>query len=256
MTAEVPPSALGTLSRRSLLASLAAVGVLGPALLDGPPALASGVAPGTANEAITLARSLLGKGLVELRSNYVNDPPWNTYGNFDWCAWFVSWLLRGSGRGMKTWVTDMYDYGPVVGSPQVGDIVIFVDYHVGIVSKIVAGTPYVIDGNGGTLAPTATIVQERPVWSDTHKFVRPTYSGASNPTPTLTEDEMTTMELVRQDGDAAVYFSVNRIIRYHITSASLVDYQFWLNQLKATNPYANPNVQVVQNIASFGAVLA
>lgn len=142
-----------------------------------------GTAPTSPDQAIALARSLLGKGLAEIRLNYATESPWGSYGDNDWCAWFVSWLLRANGAGFESWVDNMYRFGPTVSSPIVGDIIIFPNYHVGLVSKIVNGTVWVIDGNGGEgLSATQTIVRERVAWSP-RVFVRPHYLTNQPSTP-------------------------------------------------------------------------
>lgn len=75
-------------------------------------------------------------------------------------------------------------------------------------------------------------------------------------TPIAQEDDMTTFELIREDGKAEVYFAVNRLQRYHVPDKdTLDDYEFFIANLPATNHPANPKVQVVKNIRAFGAIV-
>lgn len=128
----------------------------------------------SAAQAVAYARSYLGKTLPQIRPTTTS--PWSAYPNADWCAWFATWVLRqNTGGKYYTYVSDMNKLGTRVSAPAVGDLVIFGNYHVGIVSKNVNGVWYLIDGNGGNNSPTVSKVAERPIWSDAHTFVRIAY---------------------------------------------------------------------------------
>ncbi|GIT80161.1 hypothetical protein LLS1_18300 [Leifsonia sp. LS1] len=237
------------------LAALAAMGVM-----SAPPAWAD--SPLSFNQVKNMALGEENRTLSQVKADLAVTGPWASF-NGEWCAWFVTWLLHNNGIGYEVGAQDPYDtykaMGRVGTKPTVGALIFFDSpaSHVGLVIGTNGSVCETVEGNAGGNPWSSSVVHHNTGRSGT-AYAYPVYadqdSSTTSPTPTP-EDDMTTMELVRQDGDAAVYFSVNRIIRYHITAASLTDYQFWLNQLKANNPYANPNVQVVQNVASFGAVL-
>lgn len=71
-------------------------------------------------------------------------------------------------------------------------------------------------------------------------------------TPPIGEEELTTYELIRAKGTAPVYYSVNRIHRYHVSSESILnDYKFFI-----AGKGQDSAVKEVVTIASFGAVVA
>jgi hypothetical protein len=163
------------LSRRALLGGAFAGGLLAAFGLQGQAAFAVS-APTTAGGVVSLARSYVGDTLATVRDT--TSGAWADYGDNDWCAWFASWCTRGLGFGMLTWAAQMRDLGPEVSTPAVGDLVVFGTSHTGIVSKIVNGVPWLIDGNGVSTGSSITTrkVAERPVWSDSHTFTRPAYT--------------------------------------------------------------------------------
>jgi hypothetical protein len=121
-----------------------------------------------------------------------------------WCAWFVTWCIRGLGFGRKTYAAEMRAFGPEYSVPQVGDIAVWGDDHTGIVSKIVSGTVYVIDGNGAHEQPSdlgKRKVQERKIWGSP-TYTRPDYDGSSSSwiVSDLTEDEDMHIVYVVQEG--------------------------------------------------------
>ena len=130
----------------------------------------------TAEQTVQYARSYVGKTLPQIRPG--TSAPWSSYGNYDWCAWFATWVLRDTtGGAYYTYVDDTRRLGTATITPRVGDLVLFGDYHVGIVSKYYNGRWYLIDGNGASSGngPANTIVQERPIWDADHTFVRISY---------------------------------------------------------------------------------
>lgn len=132
----------------------------------------------TAQQVVDYGRSYLSKTVYDV--DQTTAAPWRGYRG-DWCAWFATWELRNTTGGKYyTWVADMRKLGTEVSTPRVGDIVIFgADQHVGIVSKNVNGIWYVLDGNGlstGTSGDwTTTRVAERPIWNQSHDFIRVNY---------------------------------------------------------------------------------
>lgn len=175
------------------------VNVLGPALAahSNPPADAAGV--------ITLARSYLGQGLVAIRNQTTS--PWSGYSNYDWCAWFATWCLRGATGGYyTTWAyhtvwPDMRQVGPLVSAPEVGDVVIFGEYHTGLVSQVEGGLRF-IEGNPGAAGALNTQVVERPGWGASERvFRRPIYSAIPTQQRRL---DMTTRYAKIGSGDGGV----------------------------------------------------
>lgn len=78
--------------------------------------------------------------------------------------------------------------------------------------------------------------------------------GTTSTTPPTTPagEEMTTFELVRTTGTAPVFYSVNRIHRYHVPNESMLnDYKFFISAQGQSAA-----VKEVVTIASFGAVVA
>jgi hypothetical protein len=171
------------LSRRSALtvgAFASLIAVVGSDLIAPP--VAHATAPTSAGGVVDEARSYVGLTLGSIRSGV--DSPWSGYGDYDWCAWFASWCIRGLGLGMLTWATDIANVGTLVSSPAVGDMCLFGTSHVGIVSKRVGSTWYLIDGNGESTGTgiTTRVVAERPIWNSPHTFYRPNYSGTTSTT--------------------------------------------------------------------------
>lgn len=163
------------LSRRTLIGGAFAGGILAAFGIQTTPAFAT-TAPTTAAGVVSLARSYVGDTLAGVRNT--TSAPWDEYGNYDWCAWFASWCTRGLGFGMLTWAAQMRDLGPEVSTPAIGDMVVFGTSHTGIVSKVVNGVPWLIDGNGASTGSSITTreVAERPIWGDSHTFTRPAYT--------------------------------------------------------------------------------
>ncbi len=70
-------------------------------------------------------------------------------------------------------------------------------------------------------------------------------------------DNMTSYELARQSNDPAVWYCVDRMHRWHVRDqAQLNDVVFFITaQQGAGNKAANPTVQVVGDITSFGVIV-
>jgi len=137
-----------------------------------PPTSAAGV--------IALARGYMGMTLNEMKP--LTEAPWTSYSDH-WCAWFVSWCLRGLGYGRRTYATDFNNVFPAVAVPQVGDVVVFGTSHIGFVSQVTGSGWMQLDGNRvrpGTSAPLTTRVYEGvPMTSPTPiVFRRPPYFGS------------------------------------------------------------------------------
>jgi hypothetical protein len=162
------------LSRRTLIGGAIAGGTLAAFGINPLPAFASG--PTTAAAAVAEARKYLGWKFLDIRGETTGE--WATYPIADWCAWFASWCIRGLGAGLIRDAGDMKSVGGEYTSPEVGDIVVFGQHHTGIVSKIVDGTPWLIDGNGVSTGDDITTrkVAERPVWAEAHTYTRPDYA--------------------------------------------------------------------------------
>lgn len=75
----------------------------------------------------------------------------------------------------------------------------------------------------------------------------------------ITGEEMSSLELVKgaNDPTGAIYFSVDRASRYHLsTQAILNDYSAYITGCKNSgNTLANPDVQVVASLESFGPIV-
>src|SRR5690242_15736524 len=109
-------------SRRVVLGGLAGASAFAMFGID----MAAGAAPAFATTApttpagvIQLGKSYLGQGLATMRPQTAS--PWSTYPDESWCAWYVSWLLRGLGYGYQTYVDGFLSL-PIVSTPQVGDL--------------------------------------------------------------------------------------------------------------------------------------
>jgi hypothetical protein len=225
------PHADGQISRRTLVAGAAGIGALAalaPGLLAAGPARAD--VPVTRDGVVALARSYLGQGLQTIRSS--TSGGWASYPNADWCAWFATWCLRGvTGGAYYTYVTQMYQLGYQVSTPDVGDVVIFPDYHVGIVSKYAGGSWYLVDGNGGTTGALHTVVQERVIWNS-HTFIHinyPTDGAPPPPTPPATTQDLEEDVLYIRNS-ARGDFIVSPGVCKHVSNPSVG------NVLQATNP--------------------
>ena len=137
----------------------------------------AGSPPTSAADAIALALSQVGKTLAQVQATAMLEEPWHSYQG-DWCANFVSWILRASGKGRLTWVDEMPQLGSPVSTPAIGDIFVYPWYHTGMVAGLNPIT--IVAGNEpGSLHWSATPVVTRTLGGASTLYYRPNYTGAS-----------------------------------------------------------------------------
>ncbi|WP_426623450.1 CHAP domain-containing protein [Leifsonia sp. McL0607] len=137
-------------SRRAVLAGAAAVIAFGGAFLSSP-AFASGMP--SLGQVISAAQSTKGCTLAQCKQILGVDGIWAEYAN-EWCAWFVTWLLRDNGIAFSPadfTVSTLRSRFPAdrLGSTPLPGALIFYPGHVGLVTDVVGGYPKTIEGNTG-----------------------------------------------------------------------------------------------------------
>ncbi|MEN0084822.1 MAG: CHAP domain-containing protein [Leifsonia sp.] len=89
-----------------------------------------------------------------MKSDLAVTGEWATY-NFEWCAWFVTWLLHNNGIGYEVGASDPYAtyeaMGRVGNTPQVGALIFFNTpvSHVGLVIGTNGTSCETVEGNAG-----------------------------------------------------------------------------------------------------------
>lgn len=148
---DTEPEAGATPSRRTVLAGAAAVIALGSGLFASPAALADGMP--TLGQVIAQAQSARGQTLAAAKRILGVGGPWAGYDD-EWCAWFVTWLLRNNGIPFTSadfTVSTLRSRFPAErqGSIPRAGALIFYQGHVGLVTDVVGGYPKSIEGNTG-----------------------------------------------------------------------------------------------------------
>ncbi|RDV44596.1 hypothetical protein DOE76_12650 [Leifsonia sp. ku-ls] len=188
------------LSRRNLvvgglsLAALAAAGTLTPSAAVAAPALSF-------NQVKTIAMGEVGRTLSQVKSDLAVTGPWATY-NYEWCAWFVTWLLHNNGIGYEVGAEDPYDtyarMGRVGTTPTVGSLIFFdiPASHVGLVIGTNGSSCETIEGNAGS-NPWSSSVVHHNYGRVGSRYAYPVYAdqdSSSNPPPIAnqpgTDEEM------------------------------------------------------------------
>lgn len=195
---DAPGSLGGILSRRTLVAgglSITALAALGP--LGALPALAAPSGYLSFNQVKTMALGEVGRTLDQVRADLAVTGQWATY-HYEWCAWFVTWLLHNNGIGYETDAEAPYDtfaaQGRVGTTPTVGSLIFFgaPASHVGLVIGVNGSTCETVEGNAGGNTWPYSVVHHNTGRVGT-RYAYPIYSDtdtSTNPPPTRTDTEM------------------------------------------------------------------
>jgi hypothetical protein len=173
---DAPETSQFALSRRTMLggaALISALGALGFDVLSAPPAAAA--APTTAAQVVALANAQAGKTLAQIQATAMFEEPWHSFGA-DWCANFVSWLLRFEGHGHLPLVSQMAVLGSQVATPAVGDIFVKTGQHTGIVTRL--NPTWIVAGNEPAQPWWSTTAVSRPLGGSYDLFMRPNYASS------------------------------------------------------------------------------
>lgn len=174
---------------------LAGVGAVAASVPLG--AVAANADPRSVSTVTAEARAYVGARLA--------GSPWQSYFgglSTDWCAMFVSWLIReqnGPKSASSTAIYDFYNARGRTGSiPTPGALIIYTDngarsgiFHIGIVENVSGGVASTIEGNTpGSLPYTQTYVKAygQP-WSSSVLYAYPDYSGSTSPNQPLPKGE-------------------------------------------------------------------
>lgn len=156
--------------------------------------LASAATPASAAQVLSQATAVTGDDLAQVKAAWNPQAPWSGYSG-DWCAWFVSWLLRNNGIAYEPYVPSLKNQFPASAfhtTPLAGDVVFYGGDHVGLVTTVVGGTAHTVEGNvgyamGATFWTNSIVEQFTAPWRSDVTFARPNYSGSSSiPIDTLT----------------------------------------------------------------------
>jgi hypothetical protein len=152
------------MNTRRLIAALVATAAVAAALLVAAPAEAA--TPSTLDHVVTTAEATQGKTLAQVEAAWKPAGAWVNYKS-EWCAWFVTYLLRNNGVSMTSkdfWVPTLWSTYSKAGEvktvkagakPTVGALIFYGTTatnltHVGLVVGVSAsGLPRTVEGNTG-----------------------------------------------------------------------------------------------------------
>jgi hypothetical protein len=213
------------ITRRTVLtgsALAAAAAMFGPSVLQMQRAQAASAA--SLNQVLAAAAAEEYKTLAQVKADWNPPEPWVSY-DYEWCAWFVTYLLRNNGVPALFGVKQLRDHFQSVGKlghvSVPGALIFYGTAHVGIVGPNGTAT---IEGNSGYselgIDESAAGHWRRSVvwphqqpWSSDVTYGYPDYAGAdSTPvvtTPTTQEDDMQLIVVIADQGanDGTIYGS-------------------------------------------------
>ena len=128
-----------------------------------------------------LALGEVGRTLAQVKADFAVTGEWASY-NYEWCAWFVTWLLRNNGIGYETGAQDPYDtyvrMGRVGTTPTVGSLIFFdiPASHVGLVIGTNGSSCETVEGNAGS-NPWPSSVVHHNYGRVGSRYAYPVYAG-------------------------------------------------------------------------------
>lgn len=160
------------LSRRSLFlgaGGLLLVGVSSMAMAE--PAFAA--SPQTPAEVVAEAKTFIGKTRAQM--NAIWSSSYDTNG--EWCAAFVSYVLRGTDTINSKSSSALYNSLPHTTNPRKGDLVYYYNAgHIGLVTYVSGSVIHTLEGNAGTQGAALNKVKTYSApWSSAVKYCRPAY---------------------------------------------------------------------------------
>lgn len=192
--AMIRPRSGPTLTRRVAIAAGGAGALLAA---TAPAATAHAAGMRSVSQVVGEARNHLGWKLA--------GSPWQSYFSglsTDWCAMFVSWLIRdqiGPKSASSTAVYDFYSARGRTGTtPKPGALILYTEngarsgiFHIGIVESVINGVAQTIEGNTpGSLPYTQTYVKAYPSpWGPPNLYAYPEYADSPAGDDDLTPEQ-------------------------------------------------------------------